>query len=303
MEDFMNILKKYISYLKKDDHNQLTTDYFNEKCNEINAHIEYRYNQIRWFMLSLHTHLDIATQDILISHNFIKKHYIALETENKVALESDDHLFPFGTKNDNTRYPRFVKKCETLFDFDKELKFLDLGCSGGGMVLDACLRGHIAIGLEGSDYSLINQRAEWRVIPHNLFTCDISKNFRLYDTRNNESVEFDIITAWEVLEHLTEKELEVLLKTIRTHLSADGYFICSISLVDSFAPDSSINLHHTVKPETWWKEFFEKNSFTIVDGLFDINDFARGSGNNSVCWGEFVESEILNSTHFVLKKG
>lgn len=299
----MNILKKIRSLFKKDDYCPLTMEYFNDKYREVNDHVEYRYNQIRWFMLSLHNHLDIATQDILISQNFVKKHYIALETEHKVALESNDHLFPFGTKNDNTRYPRFVKKCETLFDFDRELKFLDLGCSGGGMVLDACLRGHIGIGLEGSNYSLINQRAEWRVIPNNLFTYDISKDFRLYDIRNNESVEFDIITAWEVLEHLTEKELNILLKTIYNHLSPDGYFICSISLVDSFSPGSYINLHHTVKPKEWWKEFFEKKSFVIIDNLFDINDFTRGSGNNSVCWGEFVESEILNSVCFVLKKG
>ena len=90
----MNILKKIRSLFKKDDYCPLTMEYFNDKYREVNDHVEYRYNQIRWFMLSLHNHLDIATQDILISQNFVKKHYIALETEHKVALESNDHLFP-----------------------------------------------------------------------------------------------------------------------------------------------------------------------------------------------------------------
>jgi hypothetical protein len=54
---------------------------------------------------------------------------------------------------------------------------MDLGCSGGGIILDALLRGHMAIGLEGSDVSLKQQRAEWRVIPNHLFTCDITKPF------------------------------------------------------------------------------------------------------------------------------
>ena len=77
----MNILKKIRSLFKKDDYCPLTMEYFNDKYREVNDHVEYRYNQIRWFMLSLHNHLDIATQDILISQNFVKKHYIALETE------------------------------------------------------------------------------------------------------------------------------------------------------------------------------------------------------------------------------
>jgi len=41
---------------------------------------------------------------------------------------------------------------------------MDIRCSGGGLVLDGILKGHFAIGLEGSDYSKKRQRAEWRLM-------------------------------------------------------------------------------------------------------------------------------------------
>lgn len=263
------------------------------------------HNQIEAYFLSVHKHLDIIAQDLLIASKFVRTHNICLKTDYPVALESDDHKFPFGTKQDDTRHPRFIRKCESLFSVDRDIKFLDLGCSGGGMVLDACLRGHIGIGLEGSDFSYLNQRAEWRVLHNNLFTCDISKDFTLCDKTSSEIVKFEVITAWEVLEHLTEDELKQLFINIKKHLTDDGYFIGSVSTVDSFYPGTSINLHKTVKPREWWLEKIKEYGFEDISETFVLNDYARGSGNPSVSWwsmGEYEKMEAEVSFHLVLKK-
>lgn len=236
---------------------------------------------MRYLLENIHKHIDFAQRDILVALDFIKKHNILLETDYPVAINSMDHIHPRGTMADNTRCPRFVRKCESLFPIEKELKFLDLGCSGGGIVLDACLRGHVGIGLEGSNHSLINQRAEWRLLKNNLFTCDITKDFSLYDTDKTESVKFDIISAWEVLEHLPEESLPTFFQNIKKHLSDDGYLIASISLVDDADADG-ICCHCTVKSKEWWYAKIKQFGFTDNIELFDVRDFARGYWNIDV---------------------
>lgn len=105
-----------------------------------------------------------------------------------------------GTRNDNTRCPRFVRKCEDIFGH--KIRALDLGCAGGGLVLDFLLAGHSSVGLEGSDYSLKWQRAEWRFLRDRLFTCDITEPYSIIDNSAGKPAQFDLISAWEVLEHL-----------------------------------------------------------------------------------------------------
>lgn len=273
---------------------------------EILDKLEYKYQQIVWWIETLHRHMDISFQDVLRTQNFVREHSIVLETDYPVAINSDDHKYPFGTKNDDTRCPRFIRKCEGLFSPDRDIKFLDLGCSGGGLVLDACLRNHIGIGLEGSDYSYLNQRAEWRVIPNNLFTCDITKDFTLYDKDTKDVVKFEIVSAWELLEHIEEYDLPVLFANISKHLCDDGYFIGSVSTVDSIYPGTDINLHKTVKPRDWWQEKIREFGFEEVDAGFVLEDFARGSGNSCVSWGEhmgeYERTEVESSFHLVLRK-
>ena len=98
----------------------------------------------------------------LLLETRLQKHNVILETAHPVAYTSNDHRFPWGTKNDNTRSPRFCAAIER--HFGRRVSALDLGCSGGGIVFDFLLRGHFAMGLEGSDFSLKTQRAEWRLI-------------------------------------------------------------------------------------------------------------------------------------------
>jgi SAM-dependent methyltransferase len=204
------------------------------------------------------------------------KHHVTLESEHKVALTSNDHIAPWGTKQDNTRSARFVHACEA--HFKRPLRGLDLGCSGGGVVFDFLVRGHLAFGLEGSDFSLKAQRAEWRTIGDYLFTCDISKPFKLIDLDSGKLQQFDVISMWEVLEHIEAIDLMHLFANVKSHLAPDGIFVGSIGLLPDIV--NGVNYHRTVESPDWWRLCFQSNGLAMVENtIFGFYDFCRGCGN------------------------
>lgn len=253
-----------------------------------------------------HRHIDFTYRDLMVAlqqqRAFLPENEIKLETDHPIAYESLDHLYPHGTIRDNTRYPRFVEKCEGLLAPKTDLAFLDLGCSGGGMVLEAALRGHISMGLEGSDCSKKEQRAEWRLLGDRLQTCDITKPFCLRDSRG-EMRQFDIITAWEVLEHIAEADLPGLFDNIKKHLADDGIFVGSIANWDDIDPESGVNWHVTVHPYDWWKAKFEAAGFCVCTELFDVIDLARGGYNPPHCYeAPYPEADTQKSFHIAVRK-
>lgn len=232
----------------------------------------------------IHAHIDMVQRDILLAlerkGSFLPAQKAEVVTQYPVAVKSNDHLYPRGTGHDNTRAPHFIAKCEKILG--QNLKIMDLGCSGGGIVLDSILKGHFAVGLEGSDYSQKAQRAEWRLLKDYLFTCDITKPFQVRDIGTGERITFDVICAWEVLEHIREEDLPALLENIALHLSDRGYFIGTMSQAEDRA--NGVVYHQTIRDDVWWKELFEKHGFQIVEGLFAKEDLARGNGNPPNCW-------------------
>jgi len=220
-------------------------------------------------------------------------------TDFPVALASDDHKVPLGTLNDNTRCPRFVAACERVLQ--KPLRFMDLGCAGGGLVLDFLLRGHEAIGLEGSDLSLRTLRAEWRVLPHNLFTCDVTKPFFVRRATEQASAVFDVVSAWEVLEHLSEGELPQFFENVHRHLSPEGFFVGSIATFPCEAPETGAQYHRTVQARGWWEGRFQESGLAFLDDHpFTLRDFFRGTGNGPDDWDACKDPNL--GFHFVARK-
>lgn len=202
---------------------------------------------------------------------------VTLITDHPIAHSSNDHLHPWGTRNDNTRSSRFCFACERHFA-GRPLAYLDLGCSGGGVVFDFLLRGHFAMGLEGSDFSLKTQRAEWRTIGDYLRTCDITKPFSLVSKSAGEIRKFEVIGMWEVLEHIGEEDLGTLFSNIKNHLAADGIFIGSIALIHDIV--NGVDYHKTVKPAAWWEDTFKRHGLAFTElPSFTSHDFCRGTGN------------------------
>jgi SAM-dependent methyltransferase len=202
---------------------------------------------------------------------------ISLETNFPVAFESPDHLVPWGTAKDNSKNYRFNQKINKLFkNFPMPFSILDLGCSGGGFIADCMNDGVIAVGLEGSDYSLKYGRAEWGRIPNNLFTCDVTKPFRISETFQNikKDLNFNVITSFEIMEHIKTNDILNVINNVKLHLKDKGIWIMSISSEDDLI--DGVNLHQTVESKKWWIEKF--NSY----GLYHQDNFLEYFNNQYI---------------------
>lgn len=206
----------------------------------------------------------------------LKPSVATLTTEFPVAIGSADHQFPRGAVNDNTRCPRFVGKAEEVLG--KGLEVLDLGCAGGGLVMDFLQAGHDSIGIEGSDVPKKRALGEWALIPDRLFTADITRSFQVLDDGCAPKL-FDLVTAWEVLEHIGVEQINGLLDNVKRHLKPSGIFAASVATFEDFDAATGAVFHVTVKDKRWWTDLFSSRGFQVVDGLFAIEDFPRGSGN------------------------
>jgi cyclopropane fatty-acyl-phospholipid synthase-like methyltransferase len=171
---------------------------------------------------------------------------IKIETQYPIASDSPDHLYPHGTAHDNSTDVNFLDELTAHFKNEK-INFLDLGCSGGQLVVDLHNKGNVSIGLEGSDYSLVNNRANWPEYGNKiLFTCDITKPFKIFNDEEVTPILFDVITAWEVVEHIKYSDLSLLFQNINNSLKTDGIFLASIAM----HPDGP--LHQTVNTKEEW---------------------------------------------------
>jgi 2-polyprenyl-3-methyl-5-hydroxy-6-metoxy-1,4-benzoquinol methylase len=222
----------------------------------------------------------------------------SVECGSKIATESWDHKQPRGTLNDDTRCPQFVVELEKLQA--SPLVHLDLGCAGGGLVYDFLLQGHYSIGIDGSDVSRKLKRAHWSVIPNHLFTADITSAFSV-KRKNGSNAYFNVITAWEVMEHIPEDKLGQLISNICEHLTPDGIFCCSIATFPDFDPVTGAIWHVTLKDKSWWLSRFKQLGLTPLEVDLNPRTFPRGTSNPYAMDNNFLERPDLGF-HLVLKK-
>lgn len=209
---------------------------------------------------------------------------VRIDTESEVAYTSPDHLLPWGTKRDNSVNRRFNDKLYRLYPrFGEQLKVLDMGCSGGGFVKSCFDDGCLAVGVEGSDFSKKLGRAEWRTIPEYLFTCDITKRFDLWlETRaSRDRLVFDVITSWEVIEHIAENDLAPLAANVQRHLAKTGLWIMSVSPNEEVIHGT--RLHQTVRQKDWWIKTFGGLGLTHLEAYvaYFNTQFIRGPKYNA----------------------
>lgn len=209
---------------------------------------------------------------------------VIVETQHPIAFNSPDHLFPCGTAKDNSVNLSFNKKIFRLFRGDSPeegigLKILDLGCAGGGFVNSCINQGAFAVGIEGSDYSFKMQRAHWPILGNRfLFTADITKPFsvKIIEGGERKQVIFDVITLWEVLEHIQEADLGPMMESIKLHMAPHSLLFASIATFDCYV--KGINLHQTVQKIDWWEKFFKVHGFHMIkkyDSFFN-SSYVRG---------------------------
>lgn len=179
-------------------------------------------------------------------------------TDYPVAFESFDHIEPKGTKNDNTKNGAYVRSL--IRRFGSNMKYMDLGCAGGGFVSQFHSNGVFAVGIDGSDYGLKHQTGEWSNIPDYLFTANIAKPFSVVD-ENDQIIQFDVISAFDVLEHIYETDLPQLLNNVSNHLKKGGLFLAGIATFEDK------NYHVTLKEESWWDNLLLNFGFKRTEPL------------------------------------
>jgi SAM-dependent methyltransferase len=216
---------------------------------------------------------------------------ISVETEHPVALDSPDHIFPWGTARDNTTDIGFIKEAESYLrgasPTNHKIKTLDIGCSGGQLTIDFLERGHLAVGIEGSDYSVKHGRANWPAY-HNfcLFTADATKPYRVLDKQNN-IILFDLITSWEVIEHIHSDDFEIFFSNIKNHMHENSIFCGSINPYHDHVNQEMIKetnmdqehmgleIHQSVFTESSWFEILNKH-FSSVEYMPFVNKVRYG---------------------------
>ena len=163
--------------------------------------------------------------------------------------------------------------------FKNKFNCLDLGCAGGGLILDLNKneKTEICVGLDGSDgvykHNSWNIEENRRVLKH----ANLVKNFHILNDESN-IVKFDCVFCFEVIEHFREDQLDLFFKNVDRHLSDSGFFFGSIALFpdtrdsngyhqDHPKYDSNLpqyELHKTVlESSEKWNEILSK--YFIVD--------------------------------------
>ncbi len=222
----------------------------------------------------------------------------SLATARPVAKDSADHIWPRGTKYDNSTNRNFNLKLYSYFQYRPDLRVMDLGCSGGGLVRSILADGYCAVGLEGSDFSRKLRSGEWDTCPHHLFTCDITDDFRLRGS-DGSAIQFHCVTAWEVLEHIPTDRITKLIENIAAHLAPDGIFVASVDAMPDGNPVLGAVYHLTLQPKSWWLEQFAAKGFhEIALNPFKTRDYVRGNGIGLTDWDP-ADGEGF---HLVLKK-
>jgi hypothetical protein len=201
---------------------------------------------------------------------------IRLETSYPIALTSNDHLVPGSTTEGVVRPTQFVTDCVRVLG--RDIQCLDLGTGAAGLVFEFTMNDIVAIGVDGSDYCRNNKVGYWPLLPDNLRTCDITQPFRFKSANGEGTLRFDLITTWEVLEHIAETDLTQLLQNVKAHLAPTGYFIGSVSLLE-YVDANGHPYHVTLKNKPWWREKFQENGLLMLDDHpFNEHLFYRGNG-------------------------
>lgn len=152
------------------------------------------------------------------------------------ASESLDNLYPKGALA-SIGNPGF------LLEMDRRLKcnprWIDLGCAQGTLVKAARMLGWEAYGIDGAESAVRPSRF--------ILNGDITEHI-------SASEPFDMVTAWEVLEHIPEHLLPGVVDNIVRNLKPGGLFLASTN--DEPELHCGVDLHVTKLTNSQWKNLF-----------------------------------------------
>ena len=226
---------------------------------------------------------------------------VVVKTEHKFALHAPDctlHLESFDDEQ-NFSHKKLANESGAGCDFftdtdfieevierfpledDEKINWLDLGCAGGRLILDAAKheKTDVCVGLDGSVG--VYKQESWSSGNNKnvLKNADLSKEFFIENSSNEERITFDVITAWELLEHFYENELEIFFNNVYEHLSDDGVFIGSaanypdIRDENGYCPSDDL-FNKDGKLYELHKIFLDRNTWNLyLNKWFDVQRF------------------------------
>lgn len=159
---------------------------------------------------------------------------------------------------------------------------------------------------------LSSEYPNW-TITHSDFSIksDIDGNFKCktLDFTNNEigKNEYDLITAWEVIEHVPYQKLNFVFQNIWNALKPGGYFVFSTPDFDSPLCKSldfysmGLPFHYTVLGKKWLLNYFNQIQLFKIEDIKHCSDFL----DDSVNWYSYAENtssnQGLKGTYTLLK--
>jgi hypothetical protein len=69
-------------------------------------------------------------------------------------------------------------------------------------------------------------------------------------------LQFNVITAWEFFEHITEDGIAGVVENLRRHLAPHGVVMASIATYPDIV--NGVVLHQTIHMKPWWVQTFER---------------------------------------------
>lgn len=190
--------------------------------------------------------------------------YLSVETDYPIALDSMDHLEPHGALDQQGHEGiEFFK--ELHIKFPQVNHVLDFGTGMGTFVDNGIKAGFDVYGIEGTDK--VDSATPWvRYKNQRLFHADLRHPFYIfypaeYYRQGIMATDFyalfDLITAWDVMEHLSEDSIDIVMENITRHLNSGGYFMGTIEFSDT----DNERYHTLCKPRGWWITKFEEYGF------------------------------------------
>jgi predicted TPR repeat methyltransferase len=191
-----------------------------------------------------------------------------IRTRYPIAVDSNDHLIPRGAL-DQQGHEGIEFFAELRVRYPEIKSILDLGTGTGAFVANGLADDYEICGIDGTD--AVDQTLPWAYYKNKvLFHADLRYSFTLGEEKEVYIDEFygpteyrvyphkfDLITAWDVMEHLTEDTIGNTLDSITRHLVQQGYFMGTIEFTNT---DNEL-YHHLCKPREWWLEKFTECGF------------------------------------------
>jgi hypothetical protein len=139
-------------------------------------------------------------------------------------------------------------------------KMLVVPCGYGQIVLWCISHGVNCIGVDISEFltSIVQKPLKGVIICDDITTTDVGK-------------EFDLVVCCDLLEHLTESEIDAAIKNIYNHMSDNGKAIIKIGVeeIKDFENDPT---HVTKRPHSWWHKKIESFGFGLFRGFTEIGE-------------------------------